>query len=145
MSTIIQRCKKINKQKPQLLQSWETRRGLSHPVTIAESTWKNSSLARTPPAENPWALCLLSHSQLPFPFKKRSGSFPCPWETCMWLIIADHDCTSLLIPNKLNFVGEMSGSLLFQGSGKLIELLCFLCGLKCRKAALQRKERKRGT
>ena len=30
----------------------------------------------------------------------------------MWLIIADHDCTSLLIPNKLNFVGEMSGSLL---------------------------------
>lgn len=31
----------------------------------------------------------------------------------MWLIIiADPDCTSLLIPNKLNFVGEMSGSLL---------------------------------
>lgn len=51
-------------------------------------------------------------AQHPFPLYN-SGSFPCPWETCMWLIIiTDTDCTSLLIPNKLNFVGEMSGSLL---------------------------------
>ena len=103
-------CKTIYKQKPQLNRiGWPEGGALIprvHSPTGRRKTWQGSA------NDKPWTLVYCSPPNFLFPSVK-AFSLPCPSRTCTWL--ADSDCSSLLIPNKPIFAGEILGSLFVSG------------------------------